>query len=337
MFGFMRSRVEERPSSEKRRRQRFTPGVESLERRDAPAALAMLSPGGVYATAKVGGGSTSSGTRLLANSNSGDIVSRSSGWTKAYTSLGNYSGASSYKTVEVVTSAYGRNTSGATQATAQTTQSNGTFQYVYARVQPTSGEQQGQSVRVTVKAAFVSTIGQFGRGYASNNFSFYVNGTKYLDRQDTSKGTETFRQTATVNTTIGSTVRFAFYMKSYAGASDSIGNTANMQLNLELSAERTGGGGGGGGGGQYGAPSAPNRPSWYGTGGSNIQLYWNDVAGETSYVIQYWKSSTSQWVTLATRGAGTTSIGINYGHGYYWRVGAMNWYGTSYSNYVLAK
>ena len=95
------------------------------------------------------------------------------------------------------------------------------------------------------------------------------------------------------------------------------------------------------GAGNYGAYTlagqTPGAPWWNSTGGSNINLSWNSV-GATNYVVQWWNSSTAAWVNLGTYGSGTTSLSINNGYNYYWRIGAV--YGSSnalYGSWVLAK
>jgi hypothetical protein len=85
------------------------------------------------------------------------------------------------------------------------------------------------------------------------------------------------------------------------------------------------------------AGQAPDQPYWSWAGGSDINLFWNNV-GASSYVVQYWSSGAGAWVTLGTYSGGSTSLNVLYGYGYYWRVGAV--YSTSnpvYSSYVLAE
>ena len=85
-------------------------------------------------------------------------------------------------------------------------------------------------------------------------------------------------------------------------------------------------------------PAAPGAPSWSSAGGDTINLSWTAVAGATSYNVQWWNSSTAAWVNLGTYGSGTTSLSINNGYNYYWRIGAV--YGSSnalYGSWVLAK
>jgi hypothetical protein len=336
MFGFIRSRSESAATSPRAQlpRRRFIPGVETLERRDAPAALAFVSPASVYGLAAANGPSAGQARSLLA-SNSGNIASRSSGASQAYTSLTNYSGASS-KILDTTTYANGQASTGATYASAWTTQGQGGIHYVWVRIDPTSGERAGQRVQVTLTPRFMSTIGPNNQGAAFNDYSFHVNGGSYLAGHDTSKGTETFQKTLTLNTTIGSSFRILFQARSYVGASNRIGNVATMHFSLGLSASSAAGGSSSGAG-QYSAPAAPGRPAWSSAGGSNIYLRWNDVAGETRYVVQYWNARTGGWVSLGTLGANVTSVKINYGLGGYFRVGAVNAFGTTFSAYVLAK
>jgi len=339
MFGSQRSGFQKsiRSGTPRRAPKRFTPGVEALERREMPAALAFVSPAGVYGLANLSG-SSSAKVRSLTASNSGNIVSRSSGWSDVYAALANYSGASSYKTVTTDTHAYASQTSRQSLAEAWSTLGSSTYSYVSVRVVATSGEQQGQAVKVTLTPRFVSTIGQFGSGSAYNSYNFFLNGTKYLDGKDSTKGTETFKRTLTLNSTVGSSFKIAFQSKSVVGPSDDIGNSTTLQFSIGLSVSGASGGGssGDGSGGQYSAPDAPRKPTWSSAGGSDIYLQWNGVSGATSYVIQYWNSSTSSWVKLTTVSASTTWIKINYGRGHYWSVGAANAYGTRFSDYVLA-
>ncbi|MBA3727127.1 MAG: fibronectin type III domain-containing protein [Armatimonadetes bacterium] len=333
MFSFQKSKVGGQAKSMSARL-RTQPRFEELEARETPAALTFISQAGVYGIAAANGSSTSSQVKSLLSFNSGNFVSKTSGSSQAYASLTNQSGSSSYKSVEATTSAYGRSANLATQASAWTTEGYGAFNYVWVRIDATSGEQQGQSVQVTLTPSFVSNIGDSNQGFASNSYEFYLNGGNYLTGKDTTRGQgENFQRTLTISGTVGSTFKIAFQLKSYVSVSSSIGNTASMQFSLGMSVSSASGGGGG----QYSAPTAPNQPSWSSAGGTNIYLQWNDVANETSYVVQYWNSSTANWVNLTTLNANTTSVQINYGLGYYWRIGAANSIGTTFSDWVLAK
>src|SRR5437867_3309451 len=74
-------------------------GLERLETRDSPSALSFLSPSAVYGAAALNGSGTAAMRSLLAF-NSGDIAHKvGSGLqhSESYASLGDYSGASSYK------------------------------------------------------------------------------------------------------------------------------------------------------------------------------------------------------------------------------------------------
>src|SRR5687767_1830469 len=119
MFGFIHNRFKKATKSrqEKQARRRFIPGVETLERRDAPAFLSFVSPAGIYAQAAANG-PIAGQARSLLSSNSGDVVSRTSGGSKAFASLANYPGRSDYKFLEVTTSARGQASSQPTQARA---------------------------------------------------------------------------------------------------------------------------------------------------------------------------------------------------------------------------
>ena len=61
------------------------------------------------------------------------------------------------------------------------------------------------------------------------------------------------------------------------------------------------------------------------------------MAGETSYQVQYWNSNSSSWVTLGSAGANVTSARITSGLGFYFRIGATNAFGTSWSPFILAQ
>ena len=333
------------PVASRRPPRRTSLHVERLEGREVPAALAFVSPAAIYGSAAVNGAPTSS-VRSLLSSNSGDIARQTNGWSQAYSSLSNYSGASSYKGLTATTSAYDTGAT-ITSATglARTTVSGGGYNYVTVQVVASAnGEQQGQTVQVTLTPSFVSTIGWANSGSASNSFSFYVNGQQYLGGTATAKTTATYAKTITLNTTIGSTFQIAFQSRSYVGfAGSGQSNTASMQFSLGMQVSSSGGGSygggsyGGGSSGLYSAPPAPNKPTWSSAGGNDIYLHWNDVAGETSYRVYYWSSSTSKWVYLTTLGANATSVRINYGLGYYFTVGATNSYGTTFSPYMLAQ
>jgi hypothetical protein len=322
---------------------------EQLESRELPAALAFLSPAAVYGAASLSGATTANVKSLLAF-HSGDLARKISDSSQAFSSLRNYSDASSYRDVAIATSAY---TAGSTVSSAygiaRTTTGNGYNSVTVQVVASSYAEAQGQVVLVTLTPRFVSTIGLFNRGSASNSYSFYVNGQQVLGGTATARTTNTYSRTITFQTTIGSTFRIAFQSQSHAGfAGNGKSNTAKMEFSLGMAVSTLGGGGGGStgsGGGSTGGgtgstfapPAAPSTPTWSSAGGKDIYLRWNDVAGETSYRVEYWNRNTGQWAYLGTPGANVTSVKIFNGLGFYFRVGATNSFGTNFSAFVLAQ
>ncbi len=340
MFGFTAKR---RPAGRvKKKQNQVRLNYDRLESREMPAALSFVAPDAVYAEVSSAGSATSTAVRSLVNSNSGNMASRSSGASNAVVALSDYSGASSYKTVDIQTSAHGQNTSYATQALAKSTVGNGSYDYLTVQVLATGTERSGDRVSVTVNPSFVSTISPNNQGGASNTYAFYVNGGALMSGTDTSRGyTETFAKSYSFTTTVGSTFQIAFLNKAYVGASNAIGNVAEMKMHLELSVTGQSGGSSGGGGGTTGgtqvtAPAAPGTPTWSSAGGNDINLTWRGSNGASNYLIQYWNSSTGNWVNLTTVGSSQTSIRVLYGYGYYFRVGAANSAGVNWSNYTLA-
>lgn len=219
--------------------------LDQLETRESPASLSFGSTAGIYGGAALDG-AVSGAIRSLRSSNFGNIAVKTSNvgfpQSNAYASLNNYSGASSYKAVELTTSAYTTNFNRTSEAVARTTNttSNGGLSYVGVQILPTTGEQYGQRVQVTLKVSFSSTIGRDNNGYASNRYSFYANGQKYLDGVDTTKGTETFSRTVTITTTIGATVNVAVQAHSYAGPAGggAYSNVATVHATLAMSVQR---------------------------------------------------------------------------------------------------
>jgi hypothetical protein len=216
-------------------------GLERLETRDSPSALSFLSPAAVYGGAALNG-SVSAGLRSLTSFNSGNIAHKvGSGLqhSESYASLSDYSGASSFKNVTATSSAFTTNHDSSTAALAMTADSRGNYAYATVHVSATNGEHNGQRVRVTLNASFVSTIGNFNTGYAVNSYSFYVNGQQFLGGNDSTKGIHTFSRTVTVNTTIGANFQIAF--QAYSSASGQAGNNqlcynvANNNFSLDMS------------------------------------------------------------------------------------------------------
>jgi hypothetical protein len=213
--------------------------LEQLEGRDAPVALSFTPSAAVYGAAALDGG-RSSGVRYLRNFNTGDIARKTSSFgfpsSHSYASLSNYSGASSYKSIDATTHAYTTNFNSSTEAVVRTTTNGSSYQYVTVQIVASSwGEQNGQRVQVTLTPRFVSTIGQFNRGYASNGMSFYVNGRSYINQTDTTRGRdpEVFSRTITLTGTIGSTFQIAFQVSSYAQATvgGGVQNNYNVATN----------------------------------------------------------------------------------------------------------
>jgi hypothetical protein len=82
------------------------------------------------------------------------------------------------------------------------------------------------------------------------------------------------------------------------------------------------------------APAAPGPLAATAVSGSQVNLSWSNVAGETGYQIQSWNGTA--WVNLASVGANVTTYsvtGLNPQTQYYYRVGAVNAVGTTYTAY----
>ncbi len=311
---------------------RFFPRIESLERREVPAALVFDTNARVLGTVSVNGSSTSN-LRRLTQSNNGNLALRSSGNNRAFVSLTSYSGASANKTVTVQTSAHTDGPTGrSAKSLANTTIGNG-FNYVTVRVVATQGDQAGQGVRVTLKPSFSSTIGAFNAGSASNSYSFYVNNAKVLGGTATAKGTRPFAFTHRIDTFVGATFKIAFQSVSYAGfAGKGKTNIAEMQFSLAMSVVSEGGV-------QIGLPPAPKNLSWAPANtnnGRDIYLLWEDVKGETSYEIRYLNPTTNKWVVVVTTPANEISTKIINGLGKKLQVGARNKFGVRFSNTISA-
>jgi hypothetical protein len=70
---------------------------------------------------------------------------------------------------------------------------------------------------------------------------------------------------------------------------------------------------------------------------TQINLYWNSVAGASSYVIDEWVNGA--WMQIASLGGGSTSIlitSLNPATTYYFDVAASNAAGTAWANYQSA-
>lgn len=230
MFGFLASSGKAASIRSSGRKARLE--LEQLETRESPATLSFVSSAAVLGGAALSG-SARTGVRYLQNFNSGDVANAKSGWNSAYASLSNHSGASSYKNVRGTTSALAYSNVRSAEAVLRTTENGSSYQYVTVQVNPSGGERVGQTVRVTLTASFVSTLGLSNTGNAYNSYSFYVNGTQYLGGTDSSRGTETFSRTVTITARIGSTFRIAFQSYSYAPGG-STGNVATNQFNLDM-------------------------------------------------------------------------------------------------------
>lgn len=220
--------------------------LEHLERRDAPAALTLVSPGAIFGGAALDGAAKTA-VHSLQSSHYGNIARKTSSFgfpsSESHAAM-TYSASGYNKSLELRTFAYTTNYNRSTEAIARTTTNNGGgYSYVAVRIDPTSwGEKAGQRVQVTFKLTDVSTIGQANRAYAANTVSFYVNGQQYVKLTDTSKGTETFSRTVTINSTIGATVYIACMSHSQANATPgnmmNNHNVAQNQLNLSMSVRR---------------------------------------------------------------------------------------------------
>jgi hypothetical protein len=75
------------------------------------------------------------------------------------------------------------------------------------------------------------------------------------------------------------------------------------------------------------APGAPDAPTWTAVSGNTIRLSWNNVGGNTGYVVQF--QASSGWTNLGTTAANATTFVVNYGYGWSYRVRAAN--GTAFS------
>ncbi len=232
MFGFLTRSA--KPASTRSAVRRARLGLEQLETRESPATLSFVSSAAVLGGAALSG-SAKTGVRYLQNFNSGDIAKVSSGWNRAYASLSNYSGASPTKYVDGTTSALAYSSVRSAEAFLRTTQDGSRYQYITVQVNPSGSERIGQTVRVTLTASFVSTIGPSNTGNAHNSYSFYVNGTQYMGGTDSSRGTETFSRTVTITARTGSTFQIAFHAYSYAAGGSGTGNVATNKFTLSMS------------------------------------------------------------------------------------------------------
>jgi hypothetical protein len=229
-----------RASSSKRRpsERQVQLRLEQLESRESPATLSFASAANIYGRAVLNG-AASTALRSLQSFNSGDIVKRTSGsWSQSYVSLTNYSGASSFKYVDITTSAYVQGGSTSGLAVAQTTSSSSGYTYVTVHIGASSGERIGQRVQVTLTPRFVSTIGQNNQGSAANYYSFFVNGQRYLDGVDRTWGIETFSRTVTFTSTIGSSFQIAFQVGSQVSGGGNIGTIATNNFSLGMQVTR---------------------------------------------------------------------------------------------------
>jgi hypothetical protein len=151
----------------------------------------------------------------------------------------------------------------------------------------------------------------------ADGYVVWINGgSGWQQLGNVAAGTTSYRVT---NLSPGTSYRFA--VGAFNGAGENFAYT-----NAATSSDQ--------GGGAISAPATPNQPTWSAASGNDITLYWNDVSRETGFVVEYWNGSA--WTQVSTVGAGVTSLSITNGHGFYFRVGATNSAGTSYSDYVLA-
>jgi hypothetical protein len=86
-------------------------------------------------------------------------------------------------------------------------------------------------------------------------------------------------------------------------------------------------------------PSSPTGVTATADGQDRIDLTWNDVGGETGYVIERSTDSGATWVTIATTGqdvTATSDTGLASGTTYWYRVVASNGAGDSPASEVVS-
>src|SRR5205085_1650868 len=115
------------------------------------------------------------------------------------------------------------------------------------------------------------------------------------------------------------------------GAYNGVGTTYSGYVQADVG---SGGATGGSSSNNNAAPTAPTQLNWATSVGNDGNLYWSNATGETSYVIEYWTGAT--WVQFASVTADVTTLYVTDGVGSYFRVGAKNSFGTTYSDYTLA-